>query len=396
MARHFQKSDSSRGSARASSNSSRPNNPGKPKFKPTGKPSGGSGGGAGKKSDRFKRPARPGQTFEFTSPPKPSPATKKRSGGTIPDELKDASRGIRLQKYLAEAGVGSRRLCEELIAEGLVRVNRQEVTALPAWVNPFVDDIEVRGEMLPRPKGSEKIRHIAREKAGGEEDALPYVPEGKALFEKTYIVLYKPRQVITSTNDPEGRPTVMDLVKVPHSVAARLFPVGRLDIDSTGLVLITNDGELAQRLTHPMYGVQTRYHVAFKGKLTEEEMHRIHQAVDRGKEAPAPTNPDTSKVSDLSKLIRPQNVKLLGHQRDQTKAADTKVEITLQEGQSREIRKVLAHIELKVKKIQRIGIGPLTLKGLNAWDWRHLSEQEVHDLKKSITVKRPPSKKRRK
>ncbi len=344
------------------------------------------------KSERFKRQARPGQTFEFTSPPKPSPATKKRSGGTIPDELKDANRGVRLQKYLAEAGVGSRRLCEQLIAEGLVRVNRQEVSALPAWVNPFVDDIEVRGEMLPRPKGSEKIRHIARENAGNE-DALPYVPEGKGLFEKTYIVLYKPRQVVATTSDPEGRPTVLDLVKVPHSVAARIFPVGRLDVDSTGLILLTNDGDLAQKLTHPRYGIQTRYHVAFKGKLNEEEMHRLHQAIDKGREKPAATNPDTRKVSDLSKLIRPQSVKLLSFQRDQTKAADTKVEITLHEGQSREIRRLLAHIDLKVKKIQRVGIGPLTLKGLQAWDWRFLSEQEVHDLKKSVAVKRPDKKK---
>jgi 23S rRNA pseudouridine2605 synthase len=344
------------------------------------------------KSERFKRPARPGQTFEFTSPPKPSPATKKRSGGTIPEELKDANRGVRLQKYLAEAGVGSRRLCEQLIAEGLVRVNRQEVSALPAWVNPFVDDIEVKGEMLPRPKGSEKIRHIAREKAGGQ-DALPYVPDGKPLFEKTYIVLYKPRQVVATTSDPEGRPTVLDLVKVPHSVAARLFPVGRLDNDSTGLILLTNDGDLAQKLTHPRYGIETRYHVAFKGRLSEDEMHKLHQVIDRGREKQAPTNPDTSKVSDLAKLIRPQSVKLLGFQRDATKAADTKVEITLHEGQSREIRRLLAHIELKVKKIQRVGIGPLTLKGLQAWDWRYLSEQEVHDLKKSVAVKRPDKKK---
>src|SRR5690606_25481689 len=107
-------------------------------------------------------------------------------------------------KYLAEAGVGSRRHCEELIASGVVRVNRQQVTALPAWVNPFVDDIEVNGESLPRPKGASKIRDIAREKADGDPEAMPYVPEGKPLFDKAYIALHKPRQVVTTTSDPEG------------------------------------------------------------------------------------------------------------------------------------------------------------------------------------------------
>jgi 16S rRNA U516 pseudouridylate synthase RsuA-like enzyme len=159
----------------------------------------------------------------------------------------DAARGERLQKVLAAAGIASRRACEQLIEEGSVKVNGQVVRSLPAWVNPREDHIEVDGRPI--------ARH--RKAVGGV---------GKEGF--VYVALHKPREVISTTSDDLGRLSVTDLVELPPLNAGeatpRLYPVGRLDAEATGLILLTNDGDLAHRLTHPSYEVPKEYEVSWK------------------------------------------------------------------------------------------------------------------------------------
>jgi len=266
----------------------------------------------------------------------------------VPSELSDASRGIRLQKAIAEAGLASRRTCEQLIEEGRVRVNGKLVTALPAWVDPEHDKITVDGRPVPMPRGGS---------LGGR---------------KVYILLNKPRNVITTVHDPEGRRTVMDLIDMDG--APRLFPVGRLDADSTGLILLTNDGDLAQRLTHPSFGVMKEYHVAIRGRLDEQDIAILRKGLfltDQrenryGKKMPA-------------KRARVSSVKLLGYGRGS--AGDrTRVSVKLQEGQNREIRRMMARIGFNVRRLQRVAIGPLKIKGLGVGQWRLLTKAEVDRL----------------
>src|SRR5262249_47926074 len=145
------------------------------------------------------------------------------AGGQAPAEFTDASRGIRLQKALAQAGVASRRAAEELITSGRVTVNGHRVASLPAWVDPARDRIDGAGAPGARPQ---RPGH-------GRASATGHV----------YVMLHKPRRVISTTRDDAGRQTVIDLVDLPSDVARRVFPVGRLDVDSTGLMLLTNVGE---------------------------------------------------------------------------------------------------------------------------------------------------------
>src|SRR5690606_5215821 len=153
---------------------------------------------------------------------------------------------VRLQKAMADAGVGARRDCEELIRAGRVRVNGQIVSELPCFIDPARDVVELDGEVLELPLASDAERNRA------------------ATRSFAYVLINKPKGVVTTTRDPKGRPTVLDFV--PRALRGeRLFPVGRLDADSTGLLIVTNDGELAHRLTHPKFGVTKEYRVVCKG-----------------------------------------------------------------------------------------------------------------------------------
>jgi 23S rRNA pseudouridine2605 synthase len=279
-----------------------------------------------------------------------------------PSELRDASRGVRLHKAMADAGIASRRESEALIAEGRVKVNGHVITQMPAWVDPQVDQITVDGE------------HIKR------------APETKwTSAAKTYIMVNKPKRVISSNNDPEGRKRVIDLVDIP--IAARLFPVGRLDYESTGLILLTNDGELTNHLTHPSFEVTKRYLVTVDGRLTEEDAEKLRKGLylaHRGKPSGAGAH---------LRLAAAAVVKILGHETDRSRGDRTSLSITLKEGQNREVRRIMARLGHKVRKLQRVAIGPVKLKGLALGEWRMLTATEVNMLYKAAGMKRgKPSK----
>ncbi|MEM1212873.1 MAG: pseudouridine synthase [Planctomycetota bacterium] len=284
---------------------------------------------------------------------------------TTPDPLRDATHGIRLQKALANAGVASRRASEELIAEGRVRVNGTTVTELPAWVDPATDRIEVDGKLMARPRKTKGSRN---------PDAVG----------KTYLLVNKPRGVISTNDDPEGRPRVIDLPDKALVAGARLFPVGRLDADSTGLILLTDDGELAHRLTHPSFGITKTYRVTIKGKPTEADLARLRKGLFLTH--PRKNGPLTENEPQGVKRAKPQAVTVLKSSTDRSRSDRTLLKITLAEGQNREIRRLLARVGFKVTKLHRTAIGPLQLKAVPRSGARALSAVELAKLRRACDL----------
>ncbi|MEO1236608.1 MAG: pseudouridine synthase [Planctomycetota bacterium] len=286
---------------------------------------------------------------------------------TPPHNYTDNTRGPRLQKVMAQAGIASRRDCEAMIEAGRVTVNGDRVTRLPAWVDPFQDRVEVDGEPLVKPKKS--TRKFAT--AG-----------------KLYVMVHKPRGVLSTNDDPEGRQRLIDLIDpavVPRGV--RLFPVGRLDADSTGLILMTNDGELTHRLTHPSFGVTKRYLVSVRGRLVDDDLAKLR----RGLFLPSKKHADRDTAPKRASM---QSVAILRHETDRTRGDRTTLAVTLTEGQNREIRRLLARVGFKVRKLKRTALGPVRLKGLTPGNWRMLTHQEVGALRRAarLTGKpRPPT-----
>lgn len=266
----------------------------------------------------------------------------------------DATRGLRLQKVMAAAGVASRRQCEKLISEQRVRVNGQLVSTLPAWVHPHQDVIEVDGQPVHArtPRSQDRRPHGAH----------------------TYVLLHKPPRVISTSRDPEGRTCVLDLVSVPN--AQRLFVVGRLDADSTGLMLLTNDGELAHRITHPRYGIAKCYQVKVRGRLTVHDLKKLRQGL-------------VLAHGTRTKRASADRVDVLRHEKDRARGDRTTLAITLREGQNREIRRLLARLGFKVSRLKRLSIGPLNLKGLMVGQWRPLRNRELEMLRRAAGC--PPS-----
>jgi 23S rRNA pseudouridine2605 synthase len=234
----------------------------------------------------------------------------------------------RLQKVLAAAGVDSRRKCEELILSGVVRVNRKVVDELPVFVDPQKDVITVNGR---------KIRAA----------------------QKVYFLLNKPKGVICTNRDPHGRRKAIDLIHTNE----RIFCVGRLDADTTGLIILTNDNELANRLTHPRYGLAKTYFVKVKGKIKTEQIEKLKKGIwlAEGK---------TGRAS----------VKVLkrGHK-------ESMLEVTIRQGLNRQVRRMLAKVGLPVKALTRIRIGKLTARGLGSGKFRMLTRAEVTYLKKTTS-----------
>jgi len=248
-------------------------------------------------------------------------------------DFRDASRGERIQKVLASAGLGSRRSCEELISEGVVRVNGHLVADLPAWVDPKHDRITVRGKAI------------------------------RQRTTQTYVMLFKPRGTICTNDDPEGRKRAIDLVK--HPSHARLFPVGRLDQDSSGLLLMTDDGELAQKLTHPSHEVARTYEIIVKGRVEESDIARLRRGIFL-------SNGRTAKRASAERL------QILRRDRDRTR-----MRLILREGRNRQIRRMLARLGFPVKKLQRTAMGTLNLKGLQPGQWRDLTTSELKALRRA-------------
>lgn len=243
----------------------------------------------------------------------------------------------RLQKIMARANYGSRRSCETLIAEGRVTINGR-VAKLGDKADPAVDRIEVDGRAL----------------ATGVE------PVGTKEF--IYIALNKPRGVISSLEDEleQGRMTVRDLIQVDD--AKHIYPVGRLDKPSEGLVLMTNDGALAHRLTHPRYGHEKAYMVTVEGKIPDRLLDQWRRGVmlDGRITAPAP-------------------IEVLERNTD-----STRLRIILREGRKRQIRRIAASLGHPVKRLVRERIGPLSLGDLPSGQWRFLTTEEIELLKRSV------------
>lgn len=230
----------------------------------------------------------------------------------------------RLQKILAQAGYGSRRSCEALITEGRVRVDGR---------------VAVLGEKA----GPESVITLDGKRI---RQAEPY----------SYIALYKPRNVISSVDDPEGRRTVRQLI--PE--VTRLYPVGRLDWDSEGLVLMTNDGDLANRLTHPRYGHTKEYRVLVARRPEREQLETWRRGV----------------VLEDGYRSAPADVRV-----ESTAGKGAWLRVTMGEGRKRQIREIAASLGLPVVRIIRVRIGALQLAGLKPGEWRHLSEEDVRRLK---------------
>jgi 23S rRNA pseudouridine2605 synthase len=231
---------------------------------------------------------------------------------------------VRLQKYLADAGVASRRACETLILEGRVKVNGQPVRLLGSKVDPDHDKVTVNGKPA-RPK------------------------------RKLYVALNKPRKCLCSRKDEKGRDTVYDLLPVEWG---NLFTVGRLDYDSEGLIFLTNDGELGLRLTHPRYGIRKKYLAKVDGRVDEETAQRLRQG-----------------VMDDGERLRARAVYV-----HRSGRSGSLVELDLTEGRNREVRRMFACLGLTVKRLQRIQIGRIKLGELRPGRWRTLTDREIETL----------------
>lgn len=285
---------------------------------------------------------------------KKTPKKSRGRPGPTPEQFRDSERGRRIQKVLAEAGIGSRRACEDLVAEGHVAVNGHVISDLPAWVDPAHDRITVRGKPLAQPE------------------------------QFIYIALCKPRNVVCTNDDPEGRRRAIDLVR--HPSKARLYPVGRLDMDSTGLLLLTNDGELANRLTHPRHGIHKLYEVTVEGSLDADSLRKLEAGLFLTKPA---ARVASKKKTTTATRTRGSRLRILKRDRQ-----NTRLMMELREGRNRQIRRVMAQLGYPVKRLKRVQMGPVGLRGLKSGQWRELLPQEVRALRDEAFGRAGKSKKK--
>lgn len=231
---------------------------------------------------------------------------------------------MRINKYLSGCGIDSRRKCEKLITDGRVRVNGKTITALATDIKDG-DTVEVDGK---------------------------YVGPSTR---KVYIMLNKPKGCVCTASDDKGRKTVLDLVKVKE----RIFPVGRLDYDTEGLILLTNDGDTANIITHPKNMVKKVYSVRVEGEPTDAEIKRLRNGVEY-----------------CGVKYAPAQVKVLGSQ-----DGETKLEITITEGKNHEIKNMIESLGRRVLFLKRTEIAGLRLGGLSRGEWRYLNPREIERLK---------------
>ena len=287
-----------------------------------------------------REPAHPlDKSFKKKGPsPKKGPKRPTSGGAKRPKRRRTAKKAdsgppegtVRIQKFLAGAGIDSRRACEDLVAEGRVRVNGRVVQALPVFVKPGADRVEVDGVAVRPPKTAEPV----------------------------YVLLNKPKGVVCTNKDPAGRPRAIDLVP---DVPTRVFPVGRLDADSTGIILLTNDGDLANRMTHPRYGLTKTYVVEVDGAVAGDDIEKLKKGVYL----------DGKRTGGAA-------VKVLRRH-----ATRTLLEVKLKEGRNREIRRMLARLNHKVRALRRTAIGPVTDRGIKTGNHRPLTPKEVAALRRA-------------
>ena len=240
----------------------------------------------------------------------------------------------RLQKVLAHAGQGSRRVCEGLIAEGRISVNGRTAT-LGDKADPKVDVIAIDGERI----------HVNTD--------------------LVYLLFNKPAGVVTTANDPEGRPTVIDYVPANP----RVFPVGRLDQDTTGLLLLTNDGELANRVTHPRYEIEKTYMVQIRGPVSRKHLHQLLNGVELDA-GPAKARKANLKIADQTRSL---------------------LEIVIAEGRNREVRRMMKAVGLELEQLVRVRIGPIHLGDIGPGKVRPLNGKEVRELYAAVGLDAAPN-----
>lgn len=244
---------------------------------------------------------------------------------------------VRLQKILSAAGIVSRRGAEEFIVQGRVSVNGETVTELGTKADPDADDIRVDGRRLKPPR------------------------------QRRYILLYKPRGYITSRSDPRRRPTVIDLLTT-GGVRDYVYPVGRLDYDSEGLLLLTNDGDLAAKLTHPSHGVAREYEARVRGVPDRHALARLATGVMLDGRRTAPADVELRKIVDAP-----------------AGGAQAVVAVTIREGRNRQVRRMCDAIGHPVLRLRRVRIGPICDPNIRPGEFRELAPHEVSALKRAAT-----------
>lgn len=237
----------------------------------------------------------------------------------------------RLQKYMAQCGVASRRKCEELILDGKVKVNGIIVNELGTKINPEIDIVEFNNQII---KIEEK---------------------------KLYIMLNKPEGYITSAKDEKGRKTVLDIVNVQE----RIYPIGRLDYDSSGLLLLTNDGSIYNNIIHPRVAIKKKYIAVCKGKFTQSDIKKFKSGIDIGGYVTA--------EADIDIICEEKS-------KNSTEILST-VEISIHEGKNRQVRKMCASLNHEVISLKRVSIGNIKLGYLKKGQWRELTESELNYIK---------------
>lgn len=268
----------------------------------------------------------------------------------------------RLQKVLADAGVASRRDCEFALRAGRIRINGRTVRDLPCWVRPGQDLVEFDGQVVD----------VARR-------------VGPAAAARVYLAVHKPSGVISTARDPHGRPDVVGLVPGRLRRGQRLYPVGRLDADSTGLMLLTNDGDLTHRLIHPRFGIAKTYRVGVQGTVDAGVLDRLRRGVflADAHAIAASRAPQRGPLRGRAQRATVDDVRILKSVRNRRGTDFCVLSITLHEGRNREIRRVLARVGLKVRSLERTAIGPLRLRGLKPGAARELLAEEVLALREA-------------
>lgn len=246
--------------------------------------------------------------------------------------------GVRLQKLISEAGVASRRAAEQLILDGRVMVNGKAARELGTRADPANDDIRVDGRRLPKP-------------------------------ERRYILMHKPRGYVSTRSDPEGRPTVIELLERAR-IRGYFYPVGRLDYDSDGLIILTNDGSFAERLMHPRYGLARAYEARVRGVPDRKALDRLRKGVPLDGERTQPAGVTIVKVLDGRST--PQAI----------------VEVVLKEGRNRQVRRMFEAVGHPVLRLTRVRIGAVPIAGLEPGEMRDLTAREIASL---VKTKRPSS-----
>ena len=232
---------------------------------------------------------------------------------------------MRINKFMAECGVASRRACDEMILEGRVKVNGKKIDTPGLEINEFNDAVTLDGRRIT------------------------------LVSKKYYIMLHKPKGYVTTVKDDKGRKTVMELIKI----RSRLYPVGRLDYDTEGLFLLTNDGQLAYALTHPSHEVPKTYIAKIKGKISDTEVRQLRKGVEID-----------------GKMTLPAVVKII-----ETDDEFSRVEVTIKEGRNHQIKKMFEVVGKEVVFLKRTAIGPLKLGGLGRGEYKNLTSKEIEILK---------------